>query len=208
MQVPIQLTRVACALTAVCALGGCGGASSATTKTSTDVVRYEAPGRVTPSRAVPPTALVNYDGRRVSLASLRGRALLVTFVYAHCPDTCPLIVSKLRTAQALLGSARSRLQIVAVSTDPAQDTPTVVRRFLSRRGMLGRMDYLLGPASKLHRVWAAWGVGAKRVSPKPEDVEHSAPVFGVTASGRVTTLYPPTFKPGWIAHDVPLLASH
>jgi protein SCO1/2 len=193
-------------MAAVYALAGCGGSSSAGAHTT--AVRYDAPGRISPAKPAPPTSLMNYDGQRVTFASLRGRAVVVTFVYSHCPDTCPLIVRKLRTAQALLGSARSRLQIVAISTDPAQDTPGAVRRFLRRRGMLGRMDYLLGSPSMLHKAWAAWGVGAKRISAKPEDVEHSALIYGVTGSGRVTTLYPPSFKPQWIAHDVPLLASH
>ena len=62
-------------------------------------------------------------------------------VYAHCSDSCPLLVSGLRTAQAELGRAGAQAQIVAVSTDPGQDTAGAVRRFPARRGMLGRMDY-------------------------------------------------------------------
>lgn len=189
-------------------LAGCGGDSGTPRAGSTARrVPYDAPLTVSPPRPAPPTSLRNYDGRKVSLAGLRGKAVLITFVYTHCPDTCPLIVSKLRTVQALLGRARSRVQVVAVSTDPAQDTAGAVRHFLAARGMLGRMDYLLGSRSALERVWSSWGVAAKRVSPKPADVEHSAMIYGVAANGSVTTIYPANFKPRWMVHDVPLLAS-
>lgn len=184
---------------------GCG--SSKPRRPSHAPVRYDAPIKVSPPKPAPSVVLRNYDGRVVNLATLRGKAVLVTFVFTHCPDTCPLIISNLRAAQALLGSRKQRVQMVAISTDPAQDTPATVRRFLARRGMLGRMDYLLGNRRALQRVWSAWGVSAKRVSSTPAAVEHSAMVFGIGAHGNVRTLYPANFKPQWIAHDVPLLAS-
>lgn len=199
------LVCLALALVIAAAASGCGGSSSARTPTN---VKYDAPGRIRPPKPAPPLSLRNYDGRPVSLAQFRGHAVLVTFVFAHCPDTCPLIVSKLRTARALLGHSKSKLQIIAVSTDPAQDSPAIVRRFLARRGMLGKMDYLLGGRKALRGVWSAWGVAAKRVSPQPEDVEHSAMIYGISGSGRVTTLYPADMDPQWVAHDVPVLASH
>ena len=56
-----------------------------------------------PLKPAPPLALHNYTGQPVSLASLHGKAVLVTFVYTHCPDVCPLIVSDLAAAQRGLG---------------------------------------------------------------------------------------------------------
>jgi cytochrome oxidase Cu insertion factor (SCO1/SenC/PrrC family) len=71
--------------------------------------------------------------------------------------------------------------------------------------MLGRMQYLIGSPSQLSRTWAAWSVGSTREVGQPDRVAHSALVYGITASGTLKTLYPASFEPGEIAHDVPRL---
>lgn len=80
----------------------------------------------------------------------RGNAALVTFIYTHCPDDCPLIVGNLHTAQNELGSEAKQLQIIAVSVDPKGDTPRTVNAFLKEHRMMGRMEYLIGarPSSR------------------------------------------------------------
>lgn len=160
-----------------------------------------------PSRAAPSTDLPNYLGHRVSLSQYRGKALLVTFLYTHCPDVCPLITANLRVMQGQLGTRASRVQIVAISVDPRGDTPRAVGGFLRAHDMTGRMQYLVGSARQLGPVWASWYVGTQRDAGHPELVAHSAFVYGITASGRLATLYPANFSPADMAHDVPLLAA-
>jgi len=129
----------------------------------------------------------------------------VTFLYANCPTACPLIASNLRVALNLLGRRDSQVQVIAVSVDPRGDTPANVARFVSEHGMVGRMQYLIGSAAELAPTWAAWHVGSSREVGQPDLVAHSALVYGVSASGRLTTIYPETFEPSEIAHDVPRL---
>src|SRR4030095_4071703 len=45
--------------------------------------------------AAPPFALTTVDGGRLALAELRGKVAAVTFIYATCTDTCPLLTAKL-----------------------------------------------------------------------------------------------------------------
>jgi protein SCO1 len=160
-----------------------------------------------PSKQAPPIELRNYLGKPVSLAEYRGKAVLVTFLYTHCPDDCPLITSKLRLVERLLGARAAQTQIIAVSVDPRGDTPGTVAAFLKAHGMTGRMQYLLGSASELTPTWAAWSVGSTREVGHPDLVAHSALVYGVSASGKLTTIYPVSFEPSEIAHDVPKLAA-
>jgi protein SCO1/2 len=160
-----------------------------------------------PSRAAPPIDLRNYLGQPVTLAQYRGRAVLVTFLYANCPDVCPLIASNLRVALNKLGREAPRVQVIAVSVDPRGDTPAAVAHFVSSHLMTGRMQYLIGSARALARTWKAWAVGSEREVGQPQLVSHSALVYGVSASGRLTTVYPATFEPSEIVHDVPMLAS-
>jgi protein SCO1 len=152
--------------------------------------------------------LRDFRGRRVDIAKYRGKVVLVTFLYVHCPDICPLIVGNLRTVQAKLGPQARKLQIVAVSADPRGDTPKSVTRFLRAHQILGRMDYLIGSRRELEPVWRRWGILSRADPSDPEEVEHSAMIYAIGASGKVYTLYPGNFKPDWIVHDVPVLAAH
>ena len=158
-----------------------------------------------PAKQAPPIDLRNYQGQPVTLTQYRGKAVLVTFLYAHCPDVCPLIASNLRVALNMLGSQASRAQVIAISVDPRGDTPSAVSGFLRTHEMLGRMQYLIGSPSQLSRTWAAWSVGSTQEVGQPDRVAHSALVYGITATGTLKTLYPASFEPGEIAHDVPRL---
>jgi protein SCO1 len=160
-----------------------------------------------PSSRAPSIDLRNYLGKPVTLAQYRGKAVLVTFLYANCPDVCPLIASNLRVALNLLGPRASQAQVIAVSVDPHGDTPQAVARFVRSHEMTGRMQYLLGDAAELARTWSAWKVGSRREAGQPDLVAHDALVYGVSASGKLTTIYPSNFQPSEIAHDVPKLAA-
>jgi protein SCO1/2 len=144
-----------------------------------------------PVKPAPALALRNYLG---------------TFLYTNCPDVCPLIAANLRVALNELGAAARRVQVIAVSVDPRGDTPEAVAKFLRAHEMLGRMQYLIGTHAQLARTWAAWNVGSKRDVGQPQLVAHSALVYGIDASGKLRTVYPSSFEPHQIAHDVPLLA--
>jgi protein SCO1/2 len=150
--------------------------------------------------------LRNYLGEKVNLASYRGKAVFVTFLYTHCPDVCPLMTAELHNTLERLGPARGKqLQIIAVSVDPHGDNRQTVARFVNQHGMSGRMKYLIGDTHELARVWEAWNVGSEPDSVNPEFVAHSALIYGIAASGRLTTIYPENFKPSQIIHDLPIL---
>ncbi len=164
---------------------------------------------LSPPKQAPPLALRNYLGERVNISSYRGKAVLVTFLYTHCPDVCPLIAANLRVAQNEMGATTAaKVQVIAVSVDPRGDTPQTVAEFLKLHGMTGRMKYLIGSPKELGKVWQAWGVGSERDAQQPDIVNHSALVYGIDASGKMRTLYiGGTWNPSEIAHDVPLLAA-
>lgn len=188
-------------------LAGCGSSQSSAETTqpaATESGKYSG-GEAAPAELAAPLVLHDSLGHLVNLDEYRGKAVLVTFIYTHCPDVCPLIVSHLKTAQALLGPKAKRLQIVAVSTDPRGDTPKTVAAFLKAHGMTGRMQYLIGNRQELGHVWKDWNIVAKPAKAGRDLVEHSALVYGIAANGKITTLYPANFSPSQIVHDVPLL---
>jgi protein SCO1/2 len=160
----------------------------------------------TPPKPAPPLVLEDSTGERFDISQHRGKAVLVTWLYVNCPDVCPLIVSNLKVAQTKLGAKAKDMVIVAVSTDPRRDTPKAVNKFIAGRGMSGRMQYLVGGEGELGRTWKNWGIVAEPAAANPELIEHSSPIYGISGSGKITTLYPANFKPEQIVRDVPLLA--
>ncbi len=196
------------------ALTGCGSSNSTAATSSKGVP----PGssKVASSKyagfaANPPKPAASLQlkdslGKTVNLKQYRGKAVLVTFIYTHCPDICPLIVSHLHTAQALLGAKAKNLQIVAVSTDPRGDNPRTVAAFLRKHRMTGRMQYLIGSKPELKKVWTKWNIVSNPSKTGRDLVEHTALIYGIAANGDITTLYPADFTPAQIVHDVPLLA--
>jgi protein SCO1/2 len=189
-------------------LSACGGSGGSDSTSTTAAPKFE--GAVaTPPKPAPGLPLRNYNGQALDASSLRGKAVLVTFIYTHCPDICPLIVSHLHAAQDELGAEAKKMRIIAVSVDPRGDTPKTVAAFLKAHQMTGRMDYLIGSRPQLERVWHDWNI-VSRNDPKsknPDLVEHSAEIYGIGGGGKITTLYPANFAPAQIVHDVPLLAA-
>jgi protein SCO1 len=183
-----------------------GGVREATAAASASAGSFDG-GTLTPAKAAPATTLRNYLGKTVSLSQYRGKAVFVTFLYTHCPDVCPLIASNLYATQVALGAERAKVQMLAISVDPRGDTPSAVAAFLRAHRLVGRMQYLVGSAAQLGRVWAAWNVGSQRDAASPELVDHSALVYGISAKGALVTVYPADFKPSDLVHDTPLLVS-
>jgi protein SCO1 len=209
---PAVATVAGLAITLVL-LAGCGGSSDdAAHAGATDAAHHAGArtdfegGLVTPRRQAPALTLDNIYGQDVDIRDLRGHPVLVTFVYATCPDVCPLIMSNLRQVRADAGALGRQMRVIAVSVDPEGDTPAVVRRFLTTRGVEGFVDYLVGSRAQLEPVWKAWAVAEQVDKTNPELIEHSALIYGVTASGELATAYPVGFTPEQIAKDLPLLA--
>jgi protein SCO1/2 len=149
---------------------------------------------------IPPTDFGVRDehGRMLRLADLRGRPVVVTFLYTTCEDTCPLTAQQIRVALDDLGYD---VPVVAVSVDPANDTPRRARAFALEQGMQGRMHWALGTARELQRIWKAYGI-----QPQAADAEHTASTVlldgrGVQRVGFATSV----LTPEGLAHDIAAL---
>jgi protein SCO1 len=148
-----------------------------------------------PGATAPDFALRDQDGKRVTMADYRGRPFAIAFVYSTCEDTCPALVDQVRGA---LDDTGLDVPLLAVSVDPANDTPDSARRFLNERRMTGRARFLLGSRSELAPVWKGYGV-----QPQTDDLEHSASVVLVDARGRQRVGFPyDQLTPEALAHDL------
>lgn len=162
-------------------LAGCGGATSAG-HSRFAVAEALPPGLA--GRAAPPIRLADARGGTFDTRSLSGKPYLVTFLYANCPDVCPLIGAQLRDTLRRLGADAQRVGVVAVSVDPRGDTPATVRAWLRRQREPSQFHYLVGTERALAPVWRAW-YAAPQIPGDPQSA-HTAIVWIVDAHGRLT----------------------
>jgi protein SCO1 len=146
---------------------------------------------------IPPRAwtLTDQDGRATRVGGPSSSPAIVTFLYTHCQDTCPVTASTVRGALDQLGYD---VPAYAVSVDPANDTPDSARAFLSRNHMTGRMRFLLSPDATLQQVWTTFGI-----RPQERELEHTAYVVLLDRTGRQRVGFPfDKLTPEGLAHDV------
>ncbi len=126
-------------------------------------------------------------GSELTLSSLRGQAVVLSFLYTHCPDTCPLTAERFREAQAALGADAARVEFVAVSVDPIGDTVESVRGFSGDHRLAQRWHYLVGERARLSGVWALYGIGV--IDNGTALVPHNDAMYLIDAKGleRVLT---------------------
>lgn len=137
----------------------------------------------------PDFALTAQDGRRLALADLRGTVVAVTFIYASCADTCPLLTAKLVGVQQRLEPAlRARARFVAITVDPDRDTPAVLRSYAEGHGARPPgWAFLTGTREEIQEVARGYGVFLRR---NPEgDVDHTFLTSLVDGDGVLRVQY-------------------
>ena len=137
----------------------------------------------------PAFELIDQDGRPRSLESLRGRVLLLDFVYANCPGPCPILTgAHVRAQKVLPDEVRDRVWFVSITLDPERDTPEALRSYGAKRGAdLSRWSFLTGPPAQVDEVVRRYGVGSVRL-PSGE-IQHVVVSFLIDPEGRVVKRY-------------------
>ena len=142
--------------------------------------------------------LTNQDGDTISMRSLRGSPVVVTFLYTTCEDTCQIQAQTVRGALDQLGHD---VPAIAIAVDPPRDTPDRAKAFLSEQRALGRIDFVLGTRAALKPVWDGFFVRPQSVTE-----EHQARFTLVDAKGFQRIGYPGSeATPEALAHDLRLL---
>jgi protein SCO1 len=172
-------------------LAGCGGGSKSPQLAGTPVE---------PPAAAPNFTLEDQNGKPVSPAAQRGRWLVVTFLYTHCPDVCPLIAAQLDKAIATPTGRKAQLHVIAVSVDPVRDTPAAVRRYTVTHRLAPTFRWGLGSRAQLERVWHSYHVAAQ---PGPRGtVTHSTFEILVDPDGKERVIYDQSIKAAQLTGDL------
>src|SRR6266851_5947775 len=170
-------------------------------------------GGTTPRLAViqkaPDFTLSTQSGNKLSSDNLKGKVLLVSFIFTTCNGTCPATTHRMSQIQEELKTRGlfkdDRVRLLSISLDPVRDTPETLRGYMK----LYDADpvhwaFLTGPPDQVSTVVKSWGMWAKPAA--NGQLDHPSRVFLVDRKGQVREIYNLNFlKAGWVAEDVELL---
>jgi protein SCO1 len=112
----------------------------------------------------PAFTLTTQDGQRLSLQELRGKVVVVTFIYASCADACPLLTAKMAGLQDELGrDFGPKVFFISITVDPERDTTEVLTRYAQAHGAkLSGWAFLTGTPDEIRTVARHYGIYYKK----------------------------------------------
>ena len=167
------------------------------------------PSRLAVIQPAPDFALTTQDNASLKRSDLKGKVLLVSFIFTTCNGTCPATTHRMAAAHdefAKRGLLKDdRIRLISITLDPARDTPEVLRGYMKLYDLSPKhWSFLTGPVKDVEKAYAAWGMWAK---PAPNgQLDHPSRVYLVDSEGRIREIYNLNFfRAAWVAEDVELL---
>ena len=141
------------------------------------------------NNCLPDVSLIDQSGSSVSLASLRGKPVLVDFIYTSCASTCPMLTAKMTAVAHALGPALGAdVRIVSITLDPEHDSAAELAKYAkghdaSENGWL----FLTGPPAKVDEVLALFKL--RRMREGDGSITHSVSAFLLGPDGHQIRQY-------------------
>ena len=139
---------------------------------------------------VPALALQTQSGERIDFAGLRGRWLLIDFIYTRCPSYCRALGSEFAQLQDRLAAplAQGEVELLSISFDPVHDTPRELAAYLQRAGSRGAGWRAARPldAEGLARLERSFGLTV--IEGAAGEYTHNAALHVVDPQGRLVEI--------------------
>ncbi|MGH3255879.1 MAG: SCO family protein [Streptosporangiaceae bacterium] len=130
--------------------------------------------------------LTDQSGQTVTLASLRGKVVLMTFLDPVCTSDCPIIAQEFKETGVLLGSADKDVDLVAIVANPIYRSVEFTQAFDRQEGLstVPNWLYLSGSVGELGRVWNEYGVAVQDL-PAGSMIAHEDLAVVIDRSGHI-----------------------
>ena len=177
-------------------IGAAPMALAETNKTADPIIATAIDGNAAPLNfAAPAFSLTSQDGRPVSLASLHGKVVLLTFLDPVCTTDCPLIAQEFRAADTMLGNSQAKVEMVAIVANPVYRSLAYTNAFDRQERLAGLPNWLFltGSLRQLEDAWKQYGITAQAESGGGM-VAHNDVAYVIDANGR--TRFELNFDPG------------
>jgi len=140
-------------------------------------------------KPAPEFTLTKQDGKRLDLKELRGKVLAITFIFASCTDTCPLLTAKMAGIQDRLGPAfGAQVFFLSITVDPEHDASAVLKRYAeAHRANMAGWAFLTGSPAEIREVARRYGIYYKKNA--RGDVDHTFLTSLVDQSGILRVQY-------------------
>jgi len=141
------------------------------------------------NNCLPDVSLIDQHGSAVSLASLKGKPVLVDFIYTSCASTCPMLTAKMAAIAHQLGPALGAgVTIVSISLDPEHDTPAELAKYAKSHDANGPgWIFLTGSPAKIDQVLALFNL--RRTREDNGSITHSIEAFLLGPDGHQIRQY-------------------
>jgi protein SCO1/2 len=156
---------------------------------------------------LPAAALLDQNGNHVSPASLKGKPVLIDFVYTSCPGPCSVLTSKLVGVAKDLGPRLgSQVRMISITLDPEHDTPKVLKDYAQKLGAdRAGWLFLTGTPQEIEHVLAPYKI--RRMREADGSVTHMETLFLLGPDGRQRRIYNGVeVKPGVMSAEAEQLA--
>ncbi len=138
-----------------------------------------------PVRTAPGFTLTDQNGHTLSLASLRGKVVVLEFMDPHCTDICPIVSHEYVDAYRDLGSLAGQVVFAAVNVNQYHATTADMLAYSREQQLITipGWHFFTGPVPDLRKVWDDYEIAVKASSPNA-DIEHTSAVYFIDPAGR------------------------
>jgi protein SCO1/2 len=160
-------------------------------------------------RPAPDFTLTTQAGEALKRSDLKGKVLLVSFIFTTCSGSCPATTHRMALVQQALkerGLGKGdRVRLLSITLDPARDTPEVLRNYMRAYDAdPACWSFLTGPREQVEKTVADWGMWARPAA--NGQLDHPSRVFLVDRQGRLREIYNLDFlRTAWVVEDIEAL---
>lgn len=151
--------------------------------------------------------LTTQDGKDFRLRDLRGKVVVVGFIFTTCNGTCPVTTRRMSELAETLGkeSWNDKVHLLSITLDPARDKPAALRNYMRLYDVDDKhWTFLTGSPKRIGAVLSDWDMWVRPTT--AGQLDHPSRVFLLDAKGRVREIYNlDFFRPAWVRDDVRLL---
>jgi cytochrome oxidase Cu insertion factor (SCO1/SenC/PrrC family) len=160
--------------------------------------------------SLPAVNLIDQDGRTFDISQTRGKIVVLSPIYTHCTDICPLTTAKMKLIQEQIKivGLSNEVQLITFTVDPERDSPEVLKQYSGRFNIdSGNWIFLTGSSDQIQKLIKGLSLYVERVYdiggtaipesalPRPPtgtsyDVNHTDCLFIIDRQGNVRALPP------------------
>lgn len=136
---------------------------------------------------LPDLPLKDQEGRAFTFSQLRGKVVVVSYIYTHCPDICHMTSARINVFKDKLkkSNLQDKVYFVSITLDPKRDTPDVLRHHAKMMNLdLTNWVFVTGDENAINSVIKVAGMEA--INGPIQYTEKGEPSYSITHRDRIS----------------------